>query len=165
MANLTEYGNYSMIYREYYCSPGLRKAMKISILIFTIPISIMAFFGNALIIPALRKLSSLHSPSKILISCLACTDLGVGLISNPLLNGYYFSRELQELSLLLGTFLYRYYDIMRRIFVNNDCNKCRQTSCSITGAKVQAGCNCEASNGPCCHYMAFQHPYRRGGVL
>ncbi|RMX35952.1 hypothetical protein pdam_00005245 [Pocillopora damicornis] len=124
----------------------------------------MAFFGNALIIPALRKLSSLHSPSKILISCLACTDLGVGLISNPLLNGYYFSRELQELSLLLGTFLYRYYDIMRRIFVNNDCNKCRQTSCSITRAKVQAGCNCEASNGPCCHYMAFQHPYRRGGM-
>lgn len=93
MANLTEYGNYSMIYREYYCSPGLRKAMKISILIFTIPISIMAFFGNALIILALRKLSSLHSPSKILISCLACTDLGVGLISNPLLNGYYLSPE------------------------------------------------------------------------
>lgn len=53
----------------------------------------MAFFGNALIILALRKLSSLHSPSKILISCLACTDLGVGLISNPLLNGYYLSPE------------------------------------------------------------------------
>lgn len=50
-------------------------------------------FGNALIILALRKLSSLHSPSKILISCLACTDLGVGLISNPLLNGYYLSPE------------------------------------------------------------------------
>lgn len=93
MANLTEYGNYSMIYREYYCSPGLGKAMRISILIFTIPISIMAFFGNALIILSLRKLSSLHSPPKILISCLACTDLGVGLISNPLLNGYYLSPE------------------------------------------------------------------------
>lgn len=50
-------------------------------------------FGNALIILALRKLSSLHSPSKILISYLACTDLGVGLISNPLLNGYYLSPE------------------------------------------------------------------------
>jgi len=47
-------------------------------------LSITAFFGNALILTALRKESSLHPPSKVLLRNLATTDLGVGLISQPL---------------------------------------------------------------------------------
>ena len=47
-------------------------------------LSITAFLGNALILIALRKESSLHPPSKLLFRCLATTDLFVGLTSEPL---------------------------------------------------------------------------------
>ena len=48
-----------------------------------IPLSIIAFVGNILIIVALQKVSSLYPPSKHLLGCLASTDLGVGLIHIP----------------------------------------------------------------------------------
>ena len=47
-------------------------------------LSITAFFGNALVLIALRKESSLHPPSKVLLRNLVTTDLFVGLISQPL---------------------------------------------------------------------------------
>jgi len=47
-------------------------------------LSVRAFLGNALILIALRKESSLHPPSKLLLRSLATTDLCVGLISEPL---------------------------------------------------------------------------------
>jgi len=50
--------------------------------------SITAFLGNAVILVALRKESSLHPPSKLLLSNLAATDLCVGLILEPLAGIY-----------------------------------------------------------------------------
>ena len=47
-------------------------------------LSIFATLGNALILLALRKVSAIHLPSKLLLRCLAVTDLCVGLISQPL---------------------------------------------------------------------------------
>ena len=47
-------------------------------------LSITASVGNILILIALRKVTSLHSPTKLLFQCLAIIDLGVGLISQPL---------------------------------------------------------------------------------
>ena len=47
-------------------------------------LSITASVGNILILIALRQVTSLHSPTKLLFQCLAITDLGVGLISQPL---------------------------------------------------------------------------------
>ena len=47
-------------------------------------LSITAFLGNALILVALRKESSLHPPSKLLLRSLTTTDLCVGLIVEPL---------------------------------------------------------------------------------
>ncbi len=47
-------------------------------------ISITASLGNALILIALQKVSSIHPPTKLLFRCLAVTDLCVGLISLPL---------------------------------------------------------------------------------
>ena len=47
-------------------------------------LSITAFLGNALILVALRKESSLHPPSKLLLRSLATTDLCVGVIQQPL---------------------------------------------------------------------------------
>ena len=60
---------------------------------FNIPLSITAFLGNFLIIIALQKPSSLHPSSKLLFGCLAVTDLGVGLIAQPLRVTYLMSPE------------------------------------------------------------------------
>ena len=46
--------------------------------------SITSSLGNILILIALRKVTSLHPPTKLLFQCLALTDLGVGLTSQPL---------------------------------------------------------------------------------
>ncbi len=47
-------------------------------------LSITASLGNALILVALHKESSIHPPTKLLFRCLAVTDLCVGLVSQPL---------------------------------------------------------------------------------
>ena len=46
-------------------------------------LSVTASLGNALILIALHKESSIHPPSKLLLRCLATTDLCVGLIAEP----------------------------------------------------------------------------------
>ncbi|XP_020617973.1 melanocortin receptor 5-like [Orbicella faveolata] len=51
---------------------------------FNIFLSIAASLGNALILVALHKETSLHPPTKRLFQCLAITDLCVGVISQPL---------------------------------------------------------------------------------
>jgi len=53
--------------------------------------SVSSTLGNAVILYALRKCQSLHSPSKALLCSLALTDLFVGLIVLPLLTAYYFT--------------------------------------------------------------------------
>jgi len=52
--------------------------------VFNSFLSITAFFGNALVLAALRKESSLHPSFKVLLRNLATTDICVGLISQPL---------------------------------------------------------------------------------
>lgn len=47
-------------------------------------LSITASLGNILILIALRKVTSLHPPTKLLFRCLAVTDLFVGLVTHPL---------------------------------------------------------------------------------
>ena len=54
-------------------------------------LSVTAFLGNAMILIALHKESSLHPPSKLLLCSLATTDLCVGLISEPLTVIYWMS--------------------------------------------------------------------------
>ncbi|XP_078342818.1 adenosine receptor A3-like [Oculina patagonica] len=84
MQNLTKDGNHMAIH-EFYCRPTLiQPHQTITISAFNIPLSITAFLGNILIIVALQRPSSLHPPSKLLLGCLASTDLCVGLISQPL---------------------------------------------------------------------------------
>ena len=52
--------------------------------VLNILLSITASLGNALILVALHKETSLHPPTKLLFRCLAVTDLCVGLITQPL---------------------------------------------------------------------------------
>ena len=53
--------------------------------------SITAFLGNALILVALNKDTSIHPPSKLLYRNLAITDLCVGIIVQPLYVAYMIS--------------------------------------------------------------------------
>ena len=70
--------------------PGIHGQL-IFLSVLNIFLSITAVLGNALIIVALHKESSLHPPSKLLLRCLATTDLCVGLISEPVYVAYTMS--------------------------------------------------------------------------
>ena len=59
--------------------------------VLNIFLAITAFLGNTLILVALHKETSLHSPSKLLFRNLAITDLCVGIIAEPLLVAYLMS--------------------------------------------------------------------------
>jgi len=103
MKNLTNEGNYT-INKEYFCTIGLGIHQKIVISALNIPQSISAFLGNALIIVALQRVSSLHSASRLLLGCLAVTDLGVGLITQPIRIALFMSPENSKLCYYLTTF-------------------------------------------------------------
>ncbi|XP_044173777.1 adenosine receptor A2a-like [Acropora millepora] len=47
-------------------------------------LSVIATIGNLLILVALRKVTSINPPTKLLLQCLAASDLCVGLIEQPL---------------------------------------------------------------------------------
>ena len=79
--------NDSTTFEQFFCSADLSgeiHSQLIFILALNAFLSITAFPGNALILVALRKESSLHPPSKVLLGNLATNDLCVGLISEPL---------------------------------------------------------------------------------
>jgi len=96
MENSTKEGNYT-ITKEYFCTIGIGIDQKIVISALNIPQSISAFLGNVLIIVALQKVSSLHSASRLLLGCLAVTDLGVGLITQPIRIALFMSPEHSKL--------------------------------------------------------------------
>ena len=79
--------NYSETFHYLYCS--LDKSTAIHgqltfIAVLNAFLSITAFLGNVLVLVALRRDSSLHPPSKLLLRNLAVTDLCAGLFSEPL---------------------------------------------------------------------------------
>ena len=85
--NFTGREHVQPITAEQLCPSELTEGLKghlIFISILNSILSLTAFLGNALILIALHKESSLHPPSKLLLRCLATTDLCVGLISEPL---------------------------------------------------------------------------------
>ena len=83
MVNLTE-GGYLTVMKTL-LSANTRVDKNIAIAAVNIVLSITASLGNILILIALRKVTSIHPPTKLLFQCLAITDLGVGLISQPLM--------------------------------------------------------------------------------
>ena len=66
-------------------SANIRVGFYIAIAAVNIVFSITASLGNILILIALRKVTSIHPPTKLLFQCLAISDLGVGLTSQPLM--------------------------------------------------------------------------------
>ena len=90
--------------------PGMEFSVDIAeamIAAVNILFSITSSLGNILILIALRKVTSLHPPTKLLFQCLAITDLGVGLTSQPLfatvlLTGY---RNVNWSVIVIGNYL------------------------------------------------------------
>ena len=68
-------------------------------------LSIFAILGNTLILVALRNVSSIHPPTKLLFRWLAITDLCVGLLGQPL---YVYVRYI-AFSLDIGNFIVELY--------------------------------------------------------
>ena len=84
------------MYEQLVCSEGLFAGIHgqlAFISVLNIVLFIATFLGNALILAALRKESSLRPPPKLLLRSLATTDLElcVGLISQPLAVGIWLS--------------------------------------------------------------------------
>ena len=79
---------------DLFCSPDLTAGLHRQLTFLSVLnsfLSVTTFLGNALILTALHKESSLHPPSKLLLQCLATTDLCVGLIAEPLNVTYWMS--------------------------------------------------------------------------
>ena len=78
--------------------------------IFFIALNILLFItatlGNALILFALRNVSSIHPPTKLLFRCLAVTDLFVGLICQPLYVYWIIGNFTIELAYVYDFFYY-----------------------------------------------------------
>ena len=83
MVNLTE-GGYLTVMKTL-LSANIRVDKNIAIAAVNIVLSITASLGNILILSALRKVTSIHPPTKLLFQCLVITDLGVGLISQQVI--------------------------------------------------------------------------------
>ncbi|XP_078342585.1 adenosine receptor A3-like [Oculina patagonica] len=90
MANFTGEGNYTSKLNQALNAPPTGIVEFFSAL--NIFLSITAAVGNALILMALKNVSSIHPPTKIFFRCLAVTDLCVGFIAQPLYSTYSMSR-------------------------------------------------------------------------
>ena len=79
---------------DFCCSPNITGGMHNQLMFLSVIssfLSFSAFLGNSLILVALRKVSSLHPPSKLLFQNLAITDLCTGITINPLFVAYFIS--------------------------------------------------------------------------
>ena len=76
-------------YEDLFCSADFNndihnKITGLAVSAVNILLSVIVVLGNTLILVALHKENSLHPPSKLLLRCLAISDLCVGLVSEPL---------------------------------------------------------------------------------
>ena len=87
LANITGAAQDLLFGEDLYCSPDITGGIHshlTTILAINVFVSISATLGNSLILVALHSESSLHPPSKLLLRCLATSDLCVGVTSEPL---------------------------------------------------------------------------------
>lgn len=92
MENYTDQGDDKKI-RTLFCTATGGHQFFLSIVNFFL--SLTATLGNIIIIAALRKKTSLHPPSKLLLRCLTVTDLCVGIISEPIYATYLLSYKVK----------------------------------------------------------------------
>ena len=83
MANFTVTENTTIELNEASKS-SIPTGIRVFLSTLNILLSITASLGNALILVALHRETSLHPPTKLLLQCLTITDLCVGVITQPL---------------------------------------------------------------------------------
>ena len=154
MKNFTGGENPQTVAEELWCSAELTGEVHGELIFLSVVntcLSITAFLGNALILVALHKETSIHPPSKLLYRNLAITDLCVGIIAEPLFVAYLISLAKKMGYLLLHTFdriFLRCYFVFS-VIDNTDCNKRGQTSRFATGSQIQTSCNFEKNMFNC----------------
>ena len=84
MANFTGQGNYTSELNQTLMISASPAGIAEFFSALNIFLSITAAVGNALILIALKNVSSIHPPTKLFFRCLAVTNLCVGLILQPL---------------------------------------------------------------------------------
>ena len=91
----SEDGNYvSMQEILHVCTQfQLNEKLQISISVLNIIAAIIAILGNLLVVIALKEVTSLHAPSKLLLRGLACADFCVGLTAQPLYLAFLMSQK------------------------------------------------------------------------
>ena len=141
-SNLTAEDPKQTSYEELACSTEFTGQVHNHLIVFLALNSFMAitaFLGNALILVALHKVSSLHAPSKLLFRSLAVTDLCIGLIVQPVSVSYFLLERTMEydLPLRIGYFHCRSLYSEWCIFVYTDHNKHGQISGPVVGAQIQ----------------------------
>ena len=76
------------------CTHGINRLdQKILFSVVNVPLSLSAVLGNALVMIALYEVTTLRPPYKLLLSCLASTDLCVGLTTQPLFTVLLWTQE------------------------------------------------------------------------
>ena len=110
MANFSGNGR-GKRFEELFCSADFNSdaynsLTGLSVSAVNIFLSVTAILGNTLILVALHKENSLHPSSKLLLRCLAISDLCVGLVSEPLAVIFWMS------------IIYERWDLCRHIFVS-----------------------------------------------
>ena len=89
-----EFEKQTITFTQLFCFPDLTTGIYSQFTFISVLnsfLSIAAFFGNTLVLVALRKESSLHAPSKLLLRNLATTDFCVGLIAEPLYTAFFLT--------------------------------------------------------------------------
>ena len=108
------------------------------IAVFLLPLNILlsitASLGNAVILVALHKETSLHPPTKLLYRCLAITDLCVGVIIHPVTVSFH----LFSLTTVISWEMFYYIDMLQMTSSFVLCQVSVLTSCAISVDRLLA---------------------------
>ena len=170
MTNFTAQGN-QKTYDDLLCSAELTGGRDNGLIVLAVVhsfLSVTAFLGNALILAALHKESSLHPPSKLLFRGLATTDLSVGIVVHPFYVAYcilgYVHRAMGRLSSYLYSLSHHSLHIMFFFGVYAGSNKRGQTPSADARAAIPTNCNFKANLSYLKRFVAGVL-YRFDGVL
>ena len=126
-------------------------------------LSVTAFLGNALILVAFRKESSLHPPSKHLLRCLTSTDLSVGLIVEPLyvtllvtvVNEYWKVCHYVAVAVSIVSYFFCVVSLLTQ--TSTAISVGRLLTLHVVGTEIQTSCNYEASLHDNCYLLRYVH--------
>ena len=164
--------NYSETIQDLFCSVVIASTLHgqlTFIAVLNAFLSITAFLGNVLVLAALRKDSSLHPPSKLLLCSLALTDLCAGMLSEPLyvtllvtvVNEHWSICRYVEIAFPVIARILTFSSLLTLTAISVD----RLTSCPVVGVEIQTGCYFEANPFDHHHHLGAAFELGNSGVL